>query len=71
MEGQNLAISKHGLYSAIQIEHDIRICMAIKGYLCLLNQVLYSVETLEWCVYSLYVSNRERISHHCIVDSKI
>ena len=28
MEGQYLAISKHGLYAVVPTEHDIRICTA-------------------------------------------
>ena len=36
----------------------------------MLNQALYPVETLEWFVYALYISNRERINKHCLVDSK-
>ena len=69
--GQHLDISKHGIHTAILTEHDIRICMATEGYLCMLKQVPYPVETLRWCVYALYISDRERIYKHCLVDSKI
>ena len=47
MEGQYLAVSKHWLYAAVPTDHDIRICMATEGYLCMLNKALHSVETVE------------------------
>ena len=55
MEVLYLAISKHGLYAAIPTEYDIRIWMAAEGFLCMLNQTLYPVETLE-CFVLLYLS---------------
>ena len=71
MEVQYLAISKHGFYAAIPSEHDIRICMATEGYLCMLNQAPYPIENLEWCVYALYFSDRDRINKQCLVYSNI
>ena len=37
----------------------------------MLNQALYPVETLEWCVYNLYISDKDRINKHCLVDFKV
>ena len=65
MQGQYLVISKHELYVTVPKDHDIRICMATEGYLCNLKQDLYPIETLEWCVYALYISDRSRINKHC------
>ena len=62
MKGQYLAISKHGWYAPIPKDHDIRIYMGTGVYLCRLNQTLYAVETLEWCIYALYISDRDRIN---------
>ena len=71
VEGQYLAISKHGLYVAIPTKHDITICMATEGYLSMLYQALYLVDTLEWRAYASYISERNRINKHCLVDSKV
>ena len=71
VQGQYLTISKHSIYAVIPAEHEIRICMATKGYLCMLNQAIYPVQTLEWCVYALYISDRERFNKHCLADFKI
>ena len=34
-------------------------------------EVLYLEETLGWCVYALYISDRQRINKHCLVDNKM
>ena len=62
VEGQCFAIPEYGLYAADKTEYDIRICMTTEGYLCMLNQALYPVGTLEWCVYTLYICDRDRIN---------
>ena len=41
LEDKYLANYKHGLYAAVSTEHDIRISMAVKGYLCMFNKTLY------------------------------
>ena len=51
LEGKYLAIGKHGLYAALPSESDIRICMTTSGGLCMMNQALYPVERIEWCIY--------------------
>ena len=71
MEGQYLAISKHGIYAAVSTEHDIRISMATEGYLCMLNKAHFPVEIIKWCDYSLYTSDRDKINKHCPADFKI
>ena len=37
--------------------------------LCLLNTALYPVEKIKWCVYVLFIKDRELINTHCLVDS--
>ena len=51
LEGQYLAISKHGLYAAIPTEHDMRICVATKGHLCMLNHALYPADVSMPCTF--------------------
>ena len=57
LEGKYLAIGKHGLYAALPSESDIRICMTTSGGLCMMNQALYPVERIEWCIYALFIKD--------------
>ena len=70
LEGPYLAISKHGQYAAVPTAHDIQLCLTTNGHLCMMNQALYPVDKIEWCVYALYTNNYTRIQKHCMVDSK-
>ena len=70
LEGKYLAISKNGIYAALPAEDDIRICQATDGYLCMLNQALYPVEKIEWCIYALFERNYHKIGEYCIIKTK-
>ena len=71
LEGKYLAIGKHGLYAALPSESDIRICMTTSGGLCMMNQALYPVERIEWCIYALYIKDTLKISQYCMVETKV
>ena len=45
--------------------------MATEGYLCLMNQALYPVDRIEWCVYALFRQNHEHIAKYCMINTKI
>ena len=71
LEGKFLAISKDGIYAALPSERDINICQATDGYLCMMNQALYPIEKIEWCVYALFERNYTRIGEYCIINTKV
>ena len=60
-----------GLYATVSTEQIIRIWMTMKGYLCMLNQVFYPMESLKWYVYALFIFGQEWVNKHFVVDSKI
>ena len=60
LEGEYLAITKNKLYAALPTAREIRICKGTGGYLCLMNQALYPIEKIEWCLYALFTHNEEK-----------
>ena len=54
LEGEYLAITKDKQYAAIPTAWDIRICETTERHLCPMNQALYPVEKIEWCIYALF-----------------
>ena len=46
---------------------DIRICETTERYLCPMNQALYPVDKIEWCVYALYKQDAEKIGTYCTI----
>ena len=54
LEGEYLAITKDKQYAALPTAQDIQICETTERYLWSMNQALYQVDKIEWCVYALY-----------------
>ena len=67
LEGEYLAITKDKQYAALPTARDIRICKTTERYLCPMNQALYPVDKIEWCVYALYKQDTERIGTYCTI----
>ena len=71
IEGKYLAVSRDGIYAALPEDRDIQVCQATEGYLCMMNQALYPIEKIEWCVYALFERNQTRIGKYCVVSTKL
>ena len=67
LEGEYLAITKDKQYAALPTARDIQICETTERYLCLMNQALYPVDKIEWCVYALYKQDTERRGTYCTI----
>ena len=70
LEGDYLAVDQHGLYVALPDEKEMQICLTSQGGLCVMNQALHPVETVEWCVYALFIQDEERIKRDCVMNFK-
>ena len=70
LEGEYLAVDQHGLYVALPDAREIQICLTSQGGLCVLNQALHPVETVEWCVYALFIQDEGRIKRDCSMNFK-
>ena len=70
LEGDYLAADQHGLYVALPDAREIQICMTSQGGLCVMNQALHPVETVEWCTYALFIQDKERIKRDCTMNFK-
>ena len=69
LEGEYLAITKNKLYAALPTAREIRICKGTGGYLCLMNQALYPIERIEWCIYALLTHNEEKKREYCSINT--
>ena len=70
LESEYLAIDKHGLYVALPDTREIQICLTSQGGLCMMNQVLHPIETINWCIYALFIQDQERIKKDCTMSFK-
>ena len=69
LEGEYLAITKNKLYAALPTAREIRICKGTGGYLCLMNQALYPIEKIEWCIYALFTHDEEKKREYCSINT--
>ena len=69
LEGEYLAITKNKLYAALPTAREIRICKGTGGYLCLMNQALYPIDRLEWCVYALFTDDKKKKKEYCSINT--
>ena len=70
LEGKYLAIDEHGLYVALPDAREIQICLTSQGGLCVMNQALHPIETINWCKYALFIQDQERIKKDCTMNFK-
>ena len=65
LENEYFAIGKHGLYVTLPTEQSVRTCLQTELAICILEQVLYPVKHVTWCVYALFIDNEEHIKRDC------
>ena len=65
IENKYIAIDDHGLFVAMPDEIEVRICLVTRGGLCMMNQALHPVDTVDWCMYALFIQDEERIIKDC------
>ena len=46
---------------------DVRLCLMMNGHLCMFNQALYPVEHMNWCVYALFINDKDQIERNCLL----
>ena len=65
LENEYFAIGKHGMYVTLPTEQSVRICLQTELAICILEQALYPVKHITWCVYALFIDDEERIKRDC------
>ena len=48
---------------------DVKLCLITNGHLCMFDEVLYSAESINWCVYALFVNDYDRIKRDCLLKT--
>ena len=40
---------------------DVKLCLVTNGHLCMFDQALYPVEHTDWCIYALFINDKDKI----------
>ena len=65
LESEYFAIGKHGMYVMLPTEQSVRICLQTELAICILEQALYPVKHITWCIYALFIDDEECIKRDC------
>ena len=41
----------------------------MNGHLCMFNQALYPVENTSWCIYALFINDKDQIEKNCLLKT--
>ena len=65
LESRYFAIGKHVMYVTLPTEQSVRVCLQTELAICILEQALYPVKHITWCVYALFIDDEPRIKRDC------
>ena len=69
IEGSYLATVMDGKFITLPTALDVRLCLMTNGHLCMFNQALYPVECMSWCIYALFINDKEQIEKNYLLKT--
>ena len=69
IEGSYLGTVMDGMFITLPTTLGVRLCLMTNGHLCMFNQVLYPVERTSWCIYALFINDKEQIEKNCLLKT--
>ena len=67
IEGSYLATVMDGMFITLPTALDVRLCLMMNGHVCMFNQALYPVECTNWCIYALFINDKDQIQNNCLL----
>ena len=61
LEGPYLMMMMEGMFITLPTALDVKLCLVTNDHLCMFNQALYPVDHTEWCVYALFINDKNQI----------
>ena len=69
LEGIYLTTLIEGMFVLLTTALDVKLCLVTNGHLCMFDQVLYPVECINWCTYTLFINDHDRIRKDCFLKT--
>ena len=69
IEGTDLATLMEGMFISLPSTLDVKLCLMTNRHLCMFDQALYPVESINWCVYALFINDHDRIRRDCLLKT--
>ena len=69
LEGPYLAMMMEGMFITLPTALDVKLCLVMNGHLCMFSQVLYPVDHTEWCIYALFINDKNQMKRNCLLKT--
>ena len=69
LEGTYLATMMEGMFISLPTALDIKLCLITNQHLCMLDQALYPIEHTQWCIYALFINDKNQIKRNCFLKT--
>ena len=69
IEGTYLNTLMEGKFISLPSTLNVKLCLITNGHLYMFDQALYPVESINWCVYALFVNDYDRIKRDCLLKT--
>ena len=68
-EGTYLVTMMEGMFISLPTALDVKLCLVTNGHLCMFDQASYLVECTNWCIYALFVNDKDEIKRDCFLKT--
>ena len=69
LEGTYLVTMMESMFISLPTGLDVKLCLVTNRHLCMFNQALYPVECTNWCIYSLFINDKDKIKRDCFLKT--
>ena len=69
LERTYLVTMMEGMFISLPMALDVKLCLVTNGHLCMFNQALYLVECTNWCIYALFIYDKDKIKRDCFLKT--
>ena len=69
IKGTYLATLMEGMFISAPSTLDVKLCLMTNKCLCMYDKTLYPVESINWCVYILFINDYDRIRGDCLLKT--
>ena len=69
LEGSYLATMMESMFISLPTALDVKLCLITNGHLCMFDQALYPVDHTKWCIYALFINDKNQIKRNCFLKT--
>ena len=69
LEGTYLTTLMEGMFISLPPALDVKLCLVTNEHLCMFYQALYPVQCTNWCIYALFINDKNRIRKDCLLKT--